>query len=154
MDEEYLGIFIFIVVGIVFVGGGLITSRLVRPNRPNEEKNTTYECGEDPIDNSWGNFNIRFYLIALIFVVFEAEIIFLFPWATVFADKEIIAQTNGLWGWYSLAEVFIFIAILALGLAYVWKKGYLDWDKPETKVPTHDSNVPEELYQNINKKYS
>ena len=154
MNEEYLGIFIFIAVGVVFVAGGLFTAMLVRPNRPNEQKNTTYESGEDPIGNSWSNFNIRFYLVALIFIIFEAEIIFLFPWATVFADKEIITQTNGLWGWYSLAEVFIFIAILALGLAYVWKKGYLDWDRPEVKVAKQDSKVPEDLYQNINKKYS
>lgn len=154
MIQEYSGIFLFLAAGIAFVGGGLFTARLLRPNRPNPEKNATYESGEDPIQNAWGNFNIRFYLVALIFIIFEAEIIFLFPWATVFADKQLIAQTNGLWGWFSLIEVFIFIAILALGLAYVWRKGYLDWDRPEITEPKSESKIPKELYQNINKKYS
>jgi len=154
MLEDYLIIFVYLVVGCVFVGGGLFTARLIRPNRPNEEKNTTYECGEDPVSSSWGNYNIRFYLVGLIFILFEAEIIFLFPWATVFADKELIEQTDGLWGWFSLIEVALFILILALGLAYAWVKGYLDWDRPEVMEPTSNSNVPSELYENINKKYS
>lgn len=154
MIQAYSGIFLFLAVGVVFVAGGLFTSRLIRPNRPNPEKNTTYESGEDPLQNSWGNFNIRFYLVALIFIIFEAEIIFLFPWATVFADKTLMEQTNGLWGWMALVEVFLFVLILALGLAYVWKKGYLDWDKPKSNIPKSTSVVPENLYQNINKKYS
>lgn len=150
--QEYLGVFIFMAVGIVFIAGGLLTARIMRPNRPNEEKMTTYECGEDPLDNSWGNYNIRFYLVALIFLVFEAEIIFLFPWATVFADTTLIAATDGLWGWFSLVEVFIFIAILAIGLAYVWVKGYLDWSRPESKEKNENSPVPDELYQQLNSK--
>jgi NADH-quinone oxidoreductase subunit A len=152
--QAYSGIFLFLAVGIVFVAGGLFTSRLIRPNRPNAEKNTTYESGEDPLQNSWGNFNIRFYLVALIFIIFEAEIIFLFPWATVFANKALMEQTNGLWGWMALGEVFLFVLILALGLAYVWKKGYLDWDKPKNNIPKSTSVVPKNLYQEINQKYS
>jgi NADH-quinone oxidoreductase subunit A len=151
--NDYAGILIFISVGVAFLAGGLLFSKLLRPNKPNDEKNTTYESGEDPIKNSWGNYNIRFYLVAIIFILFEAEIIFLFPWATVFADKTLIAQTNGLWGWFSLAEVVIFITILALGLAYVWVKGYLNWDKPNVEVPKIESKIPKELYQKINEKY-
>ena len=154
MIHEYSGIFLFLAAAIVFVGGGLFTSKLLRPNKPNPEKNTTYECGEDPTQNAWGNFNIRFYLVALIFIIFEAEIIFLFPWATVFANKDLIEKTHGQWGWFSLVEVVLFISILALGLAYVWKKGYLEWDKPKVESPKTNSKVPKELYQNINKKYS
>jgi len=154
MLNDYLGILIFVVGGIFFLAGGLITSKLVRPHRPNEQKNTTYECGEDPQGNSWGNYNIRFYLIALIFIIFEAEIIFLFPWATVFADKELLEVTGNLWGWFSLTEVSIFIVILALGLAYVWRKGYLEWDRSDIEVPTTDSKVPEDLYHQVNNKYS
>lgn len=150
--QEYLGVFIFMAVGVVFIAGGLLTAKIMRPNRPNEEKMTTYECGEDPTQNSWGNYNIRFYLVALIFLVFEAEIIFLFPWATVFADPSLIAATEGLWGWFSLAEVFIFIGILALGLAYVWVKGYLDWVRPEPKSKPVASPVPDDLYQQLNQK--
>ena len=152
--EEYLILFIFIVAGCIFVGGGLFTARLVRPNRPNEQKNTTYECGEDPVENAWGNYNIRFYLVGLIFILFEAEIIFLFPWATVFADKKLIETTQGLWGWFSMIEVTVFILILALGLAYVWAKGYLDWDRPEIIEPSTKTSVPESLYDRVNKKYS
>lgn len=152
--EEYIVLFVFILAGCVFLGGGLFTARLIRPNRPNEQKNTTYECGEDPVDSSWGNYNIRFYLVGLIFILFEAEIIFLFPWATVYADAELIKQTDGLWGWFSMVEVTIFILILALGLAYVWVKGYLDWDRPEVTEPTTDSIVPDHLYDAVNKKYS
>jgi NADH-quinone oxidoreductase subunit A len=152
--NDYWGIFLFLGAAIAFVGGGMLFSKLLRPNRPNEEKNTTYESGEDPINNSWGNFNIRFYLVALIFILFEAEIIFLFPWATVFADPKLIEQTDGLWGWFSFFEVSLFILILALGLAYIWKKDYLDWDKPATEKPAFESKIPKKLYQDLNKKYS
>ena len=153
MIQDYIGIFLFLLAGIAFVGGGLLTARLVRPNRPNPEKNTTYETGEDPTQNSWGNYNIRFYLVALIFIIFEAEIIFLFPWATMFVDKQLIAQTNGLWAWFSFVEVLVFVLVLALGLAYLWKKGYLDWDRPNIKKIESKNTVPSELYQHINQKY-
>ena len=154
MVEEYITLFIFLVAGCIFVGGGLFTARLIRPNRPSEQKNTTYECGEEPVNNSWGNYNIRFYLVGLIFLIFEAEIIFLFPWATVYSDKTLIEATNGLWGWFSLVEVTLFIVILAIGLVYAWAKGYLDWDKPEVKEPEIKTSVPESLYEKVNKKYS
>jgi len=147
-------ILLFLIGGLLFVIGGLITSWIIRPSRPNEQKLSTYESGEEPLGNAWVRFPIRFYLIAIIFLLFEVEIIFLFPWATVFGQKELIDQTNGLWGWFSLAEMFIFILILALGLAYAWVKGYLTWPKPEIKQNEYNSHIPRELYQNINEKYS
>lgn len=148
-------ILIFLIGGLIFVMGGLITAWIVRPHRPNEEKLSTYESGEQPLGSAWVRFNIRFYIVALLFVLFEVEIIFLFPWATVFGQKELIDQTNGLWGWFSLIEMVIFIGILALGLAYAWVKGYLDWPKPEGKTMTdYKSPVPKTLYDQINKKYS
>lgn len=153
MLSEFGKILIFIIGSIIFVCGGLITSRLIRPSRPNKEKLTTYECGEDPQGNAWGNFNIRFYIIALIFILFEVELIVLFPWATVFADASLQEATNGLWGWFSLIEVAIFISILILGLAYAWVKGYLDWIKPQSKVPTYKGVVPDRLYEEINKRH-
>ncbi len=143
-------ILLYLIGGVVFIAGGLITAWLVRPDRPNIEKITTYECGEDPTGTAWGQFNTRFYIIALIFVLFDVEIVFLFPWATVFGNKELIIGTNGLWGWYALAEMFIFIAILALGLAYAWAKGYLDWVKPMPKKSDFTSKIPESLYQKVN----
>lgn len=143
-------ILLFIVGGFVFVLGGLLTAWLIRPNRPNEEKLSTYESGEEPAGSAWGQFNIRFYVIAIIFILFDVEIVFLFPWATVFGQKELIDATNGLWGWFALSEMFLFIGILALGLAYVWAKGFLDWVKPEGIQSTFKGVVPKSLYDKIN----
>ncbi|CAN5301134.1 NADH-quinone oxidoreductase subunit A [soil metagenome] len=156
MEETQLSafgtIFLFIAGAIIFVIGGLITAFLLRPQRPNFEKLTTYECGEDPTGTAWGQFNVRFYVIALIFILFEVELIFLFPWATVFGQRSLIEATGGLWGWFSLFEMFIFIFLLALGLAYVWAKGYLDWVKPQVQIPHFKSVVPLELYKDLNQK--
>jgi len=145
---------LFIVGGIVFLAGGFLASYLIRPDRPNEEKLTTYECGEDPIGNAWSRFNVRFYIVALIFVLFDVEIVFLFPWATVFGQKALIDSTNGLWGWFALFEMTIFVLILALGLAYAWRKGYLDWVKPEPKVRDLNSPIPKSVYDKVNARYS
>jgi NADH-quinone oxidoreductase subunit A len=143
-------IFLFIAGAIIFLLGGLITAFLLRPQRPNYEKLTTYECGEDPTGTAWGQFNVRFYVVALIFILFDVELIFLFPWATVFGQRSLIEATGGVWGWFSLIEMFIFIFLLALGLAYVWVKGYLDWVKPKVQVPQFTSVVPPELYKKLN----
>jgi NADH-quinone oxidoreductase subunit A len=157
MQENYLSEFsqvlLFLIVGIVFILGGLITSWLIRPNRPNPEKLSTYESGEEAVGNAWGQFNIRFYIIALIFLLFEVEIVLLFPWATVFASKKLIEATNGVWGWMALIEMFVFVAVLVVGLAYAWVNGYLDWVKPEPKPTQLKSVVPGEMYEKINMKY-
>lgn len=145
-------ILLYIVGGFVFVLGGLFTAWLIRPSRPNVEKLSTYESGEEPSGTAWGQFNIRFYVIAIIFVLFDVEIVFLFPWATVFGQKELIAATNGLWGWFALTEMFLFIGILALGLAYVWAKGFLDWEKPQGTRSTYKGVVPKELYEEVNRR--
>ncbi|QSE98918.1 NADH-quinone oxidoreductase subunit A [Fulvivirga lutea] len=152
--DNYWDIVIFFLGGLGFIAGGLITAKLVRPSRPNDEKLTTYESGEDPMGLARGRVNTRFYVIALIFLLFEVEIIFLFPWATVFGNEELINGTNGLWGWFSLIEMFVFIGILGLGLAYVWRKGFLDWPKSEIQKNEFTSPVPMNLYEEINKKYS
>jgi NADH-quinone oxidoreductase subunit A len=155
MELEGFGIvLLFIVGGILFLVITLAVSNFLRPNRPNQEKLTTYESGEEPVNNAWTQFNIRFYVIALIFLLFEVELVFLFPWATVFGDAEKIAETDGLWGWFTFIEAFVFIFILVVGLVYVWAKGYLDWVKPGVKTKDFDSKVPKNLYQNINQKYS
>jgi NADH-quinone oxidoreductase subunit A len=154
MISEFGNILIFIIGGIIFVAGGLTTAFLVRPNKPNEEKNTSYECGEDPIGSAWGNFNLRFYIVALIFLLFEVEIVFLFPWATVFGNEQKIIETGGAWAWLALTEVFAFILILALGLVYAWVRGYLDWIKPNPEVPTSETNIPRSAYAAVNEKYT
>lgn len=129
-------------------------SWMIRPKKPNDEKLTTYESGEDPIGNANVQFNAKFYIVALIFILFDVELVFLFPWATVFGNKTYIQQTNGLWGWFTLAEMFIFIIVLTLGLAYVWAKGYLDWTKPEYRTPKFKSKIPMDIYKQVNEKYA
>ena len=151
--SEFGEILIFIIGGLLFIIGGLITAKIIRPDRPNEQKLTTYESGEEPLGSAWGRANVRFYLMAIIFLLFEVEIVFLFPWATVFGSKELVESTDGLWGWFSLTEMFIFISILALGLAYAWVKGYLNWPKPEIKVKEYKSHIPSDLYDQVNNRY-
>ena len=152
--SEFGYILLFIVGAIVFVIVALTVARLIRPNRPNVEKLSSYECGEEPVGSAWGQFNVRFYIVALIFILFDVELVFLFPWATVFGNRELIQATNGAWGWFALAEMFLFVGILVLGLAYAWVKGYLDWVKPQIKTPAFKTNVPAQLYEQINRKYA
>lgn len=131
MLTEFGRVLIFLIVGLVFVAGGLIMAWLLRPNRPYPSKLATYECGETPIGDTRIRFNIRFYVIALIFLIFDVEVVFLFPWATVFKQL----------GWYALVEMLVFLAILFVGYAYVWRNGDLDWDKPAPKVPKYERGV-------------
>ncbi|HSZ24817.1 MAG TPA: NADH-quinone oxidoreductase subunit A [Cytophagaceae bacterium] len=151
--SEFGNVLLFILGGISFVLIALTVAKFIRPSRPNEEKLAPYECGEEAVGNPWTNFNIRFYVIALIFVLFEVEIIFLFPWAVVFGNAELIKQTNGLWGWFSVIEVFLFIFILTIGLAYAWVKGFLDWIQPASITEEFKSKIPTDLYEAVNKKY-
>ena len=131
MLTEFGRILIFLIIGLVFVAGGLIMSWLIRPSRPYPSKLSTYECGETPIGDTRVRFNIRFYVIALIFLVFDVEVVFLFPWATVY--KEL--------GWFAFIEMLVFLAILFVGYAYVWRKGDLDWDMPAPKVPRYERGI-------------
>lgn len=157
-DQYYLSefgeILLFIAGGFIFILLTLFVSRLIRPDRPNKEKLSTYESGEEPVSTAWTQFHIRFYVVAIVFLLFEVEIVFLFPWATVFADKNLLEQTGGLWGWFSVIEAVIFIVILALGLIYAWANGHLDWIKPDPKPTVYRSPVPKELYDSVNRKYS
>lgn len=151
--SEFGEVLLFLVGGVIFALSAFLVSKLIRPSRPNAQKLSTYESGEEPISSAWAQFNIRFYIVALIFILFEVELIFLFPWATIFARKELLEETNGLWGWFSFVEMLIFIFVLALGLAYAWVNGLLDWVKPEQKPADYNPIVPKELYDRINDKY-
>ena len=135
------------------VGFAFFVTRLLSPNNPNPEKLTSYECGEEVVGSAWVPFNSRFYVIALIFLLFDVEMIFILPWATVFGSHEALKVDNR-WGWLSLTEMFIFLGILILGLAYVWVKGDLDWIKPNVIRPTVDTQVPASLYEKLNKQQS
>lgn len=146
-------ILLFILGAFAFVSSVLFVARLLRPHRPNVEKNSTYESGEEPVGNANVQFNIRYYVVALIFVLFDVELVFLFPWATVFGQERFILETNGLWGWFALTEAALFVLVLALGLAYVWAKGYLDWVKPQPKIPSIETKVSPQLYEQVNQRY-
>jgi NADH-quinone oxidoreductase subunit A len=151
--SEFGEILLFIIGGALFIILTLFVSKLIRPDRPNAEKLSTYESGEEPVSSAWMQFNIRFYIVALIFLLFEVEMIFLFPWSTIFADRKLIEATNGQWGWFAVIEAVIFIVVLALGLVYAWVNGHLDWIKPEPSPTGYKSPVPKKLYENINQKY-
>jgi NADH:ubiquinone oxidoreductase subunit 3 (subunit A) len=118
---DFSSVLIFFGVGFLILGFALVLSRLLQPEgKDATDKYIPYECGEVPEGSAWVQFNIRFYVCALIFIIFDVEIIFLLPWAVVFKTL----------GPFAFMEGLIFIAILALGLAYVWKKGDLAWIKP------------------------
>ena len=113
----------FALVAIGFLIVNLLVWWLIRPRRFSEEKLTTYECGESPEGSAWVQFNIRFYVFALIFIVFDVEAVFLFPWAAVFRELGMLAFVEGL----------VFIGILVVALAYVWRKGDLEWVRAEDR---------------------
>jgi NADH-quinone oxidoreductase subunit A len=128
MDQtlsDFGNVFVFLLLGVVFVAGGYLTARMLRPSRPNPAKNSTYECGEEAVGSAWVKFNIRFYVVALIFIIFDVEVVFLFPWAAVFRQL----------GSFALIEALVFAGILILGLVYAWAKGDLDWVRPTPSVP-------------------
>lgn len=125
VHANFTTVLIFLLFGIFFALLALSIARLLRPHNPSPAKLTTYECGELPRGSSWVRFNIRFYLVALFFIVFDVEVIFLYPWAVVFKQLFPIPQLGALVFW----EMVIFLAILTVGLAYVWVKGDLDWVK-------------------------
>jgi len=112
-DYAFIGVFVVIAIIFPFVALGL--AWLLRPKKPNPVKTETYECGLQTIGDTWVQFRAQYYIYALVFVVFDIEAVFLFPWAVAY-DK------LGLW---ALAEVFFFLAILTVGLVYAWRKGAL-----------------------------
>ncbi|MGQ0680135.1 MAG: NADH-quinone oxidoreductase subunit A [Actinomycetota bacterium] len=121
MPDGYFGSYITLAVYalamIGLVGGTLALNNLVAPKVPNREKLTTYECGMDPIGSGWSQTTVRYYIFAILFVIFDVEAVFLFPWAVVFEDLGVVA----------FVEMMIFVAILGLGLLYAWRKKVLDW---------------------------
>lgn len=124
MYFQFANVLIFVVLAFVLCGLMLGLGLLLRPANPTPSKLSTYECGEPPSGPAWINFNIRFYLIALVFVIFDVELAFVYPVVTVFRDW--IARGQGV---QALVEIAVFIGILAVGLVYVWGKGDLEWLK-------------------------
>ncbi|MCA9623315.1 MAG: NADH-quinone oxidoreductase subunit A [Myxococcales bacterium] len=122
MLMAYASIAAFFIVAGGFIAVSLLAGKLIRPNKNYAEKLETYECGEAPVGPAWFNFNPRFYIVALIFIIFDVEIAFIYPVTRVF--KRWVEQGNG---WFAFIEIFTFVAILMLGLVYVWVKGDLEW---------------------------
>lgn len=131
MIAEYGFVLLFIVIGSVFAGITLAVAWLLRPNRPGKEKLMTYECGEDVVGNAWIQFNNRFYVIALMFLIFEVEVVLLFPWAVVFKD----------FGWYAFWAMLVFVSLIFVGFLYEIGKGDLQWDKPKPTIPRYVEGV-------------
>ncbi len=147
--SEYGKILIILLIGALLVCATIFLARLISPKKNNPIKSGTYECGEDPIGSSWVQFNPRFYVIALVFLLFDVELIFIFPWATVFGQSEYIAA-DGRWGWFTMIEMAMFIGVLILGLIFVWKKGDLEWVKPNVSLPQVPVAIPDSAYASLN----
>jgi NADH-quinone oxidoreductase subunit A len=124
MYFQFASVLVFLMLGAGLVALMTGLSALLRPHNPEPGKLATYECGEPPTGNAWINFNIRFYLVALIFVIFDVEVAFVYPVAIVFRDW--VLKGNAL---FALGEVLLFVGILFVGLVYVWVKRDLEWLK-------------------------
>jgi NADH-quinone oxidoreductase subunit A len=117
MPQNYVPIFLFVAVVGILIPLTLLAARIIRTQRPNRVKLMPYECGIDPFDNARGRYTVRFYIIAILFVIFDVETIFLFPWAVKFKAL----------GVFGLIEMLVFLGILIVGYVWVWKKGALEW---------------------------
>ena len=126
MYRDFGTVLVAVALGIVMVAIPLLLQMLIAPSKKTKDKLQTYECGEEAEGSAWLQFNIRFYVIALIFLIFDVEVVFLFPWAVVFKELGLLA----------LIEMGIFLIILITGLAYVWVKADLDWVKRRVNYGT------------------
>jgi NADH-quinone oxidoreductase subunit A len=117
MLQDYTYVGLMTVIALIFPIIPVALAKILSPKKPSPIKNDIYECGLETIGDSWIQFRVQYYLYALLFVVFDVETVFLFPWAVSY----------GVLGWFALIETFIFVAILLLGLAYAWRKGALEW---------------------------
>ncbi len=124
MLESYFPVLVFILIGIAFGFAPVIAGMVVAPHRPDSEKLSPYECGFEAFEDARMKFDVRYYLIAIIFILFDLEVAFLLPWATIFKE---IAHTESV-RWFGFIEMLVFIAILVVGYIYAWAKGALDWE--------------------------
>ena len=156
MTELVLFVVIFLVAGGAVLGGNLFLGKLVRPHNPSPEKGAIYECGEPTIGSAWIQFDLRFYVVALLFVIFDVELAFFFPWAVVFGSANRAADATNLveqriaaesiqpvavsgttaaidagamnqLAWVAFADIMVFFAVLLVGFAYLWRRGDLNW---------------------------
>jgi NADH-quinone oxidoreductase subunit A len=124
-EQEYGTVAIFLIVGAALYAVIMLVNRVMRPSVPSPLKLTTYECGVEAVGSGWSQMNIRYYVFAFLFVIFDVEAIFLFPWAVIIGELDATTTPSSL---FALVAMFLFIATLLEGLAYAWKKGVLTWD--------------------------
>ena len=122
--DVYMPVAILMVVSALIVVGALVVGYFIRPHNPTEVKLEAYECGEAPVGTAWSHFNIRFYVVGLIFIIFDVESALMFPVTAVFKKMNDIGR-----GGLVLVEILIFLSVLISGIAYCWRKGDLDWVK-------------------------
>jgi NADH-quinone oxidoreductase subunit A len=123
---------VFMTLGVIFLLTPLVVLGVFRPSKPNANKSLTYECGEEAIGDSWIRFNPRFYVIALVFVLFDIEVLFMYPWAVVFGKVhrgQLAGLDPALTLKFVFAEMMVFLGILVVGFAYLWRYGFLEWVK-------------------------
>ncbi|GMR24962.1 MAG: NADH-quinone oxidoreductase subunit A [Ignavibacteria bacterium] len=137
MLTEFGKVFAFILTAVMFVLIAVFAAKLIRPARPTKEKLTTYECGENPEGSPWVKFNIRFYVVALIFLIFDVEVVMLIPWALVYQDSGMLGFLVGA----------IFLILLGLGMVYEWRKGDLEWVRPKINPAVLKKSEPPETDQ-------
>lgn len=140
MGYQFAAVLAFAAVAVLLPFGALLAFKAIRPAFPSVEKSMIYECGEKPIGRAWFNFNPRFYLVALVFVIFEVDLALTFPVAVVYRDW--VKQGAG-FAWVAFLELFLFIAILVIGLVWVWAHGDLEWMK-KLAVVDNSRDVPDE----------
>jgi len=126
-----LSMTLFLVLGALFVLVNLLAGSLIRPKMPTPEKGMTYECGETTIGSSWVQFDLRFYIVALVFLVFDVEVAMLYPWAVAYGSAPELARQFGTDVFSiraaALVDLLVFVGVLLVGFAYLWRFGYLDW---------------------------
>jgi NADH-quinone oxidoreductase subunit A len=116
---SYVVVLALFAIGLLIVAGALLVNRALRPSRPTAEKLLTYECGVDPVGEGWAQSQVRYYVFTYLYVIFAVDAVFLFPWATIFAEPG--------FGTTTLAEMFVFLGFIALGILYAWRKRVLTW---------------------------
>ena len=121
-----ISVTLFVLFGVIFVLFNLALGAVARPSVPNPEKAAVYECGEPSIGSSWVQFDLRFYVAALVFIIFDVEVALFWPWAVVYKE----AGVAGLW------DMLFFFGVVVVGFAYLWRFGYLDWVRATSGQPS------------------
>ncbi|MFN8437390.1 MAG: NADH-quinone oxidoreductase subunit A [Cytophagales bacterium] len=143
-------VLIFIATIVIFLLATFMVNGFLSTPNPYEVKNSIYESGEQSIGGLKSTFNSKYYVIGLAFLLFEVELILLFPWAMVYNEPKVLSAVGKPWFWLAMGELLVFVALLALGLMYIWKKGYFEWgyrkQKPDVSIP--------DIYKQFNLKES